>query len=51
MKNLIEALIEYKSTNKAMKPLLCLNQSTGLYLVTIVFSRRFCEVKGLKVIL
>jgi hypothetical protein len=51
MKNLNEAYREYKTTQKDLKPLLCLNQSNGLYLVTIGFSKSYTEQKGLKVIL
>ena len=50
MKQLHEALLELKQTNTELKPLLCLNEITGLYLVTIGFSKGYCETKGLKVI-
>ena len=50
MKLLSQAHQEYKSTPKELKPLLCLNELTGYYIVTIGFSRAYTESKGLKVI-
>jgi hypothetical protein len=51
MKKLSEALHEFKKTNPLLKPRLCLNELTGYYLVTLVFSKAYCESKNLKVIL
>ena len=51
MKQLHLAHQEYKSTAKELRPLLVLNETTGLYLVTIGFSKSYTEKKGLKVIL
>ena len=50
MKNLNDAYQEYKQTPKEFKPLLCLNELTGLYLVVYNFSKKYTEQKGLKVI-
>lgn len=50
MKTLNKAYLEYKNTLKELKPLLCLNKSTGYYIVTIGFSKQYTESKGLKVI-
>ena len=51
MKELHEALSEFNRTNPILKPRLCLNESTGYYLVTLAFSKAYCESKNLKVIL
>lgn len=51
MKNLNEALNEFKKTNPILKPRLCLNESTGMYLVTLGFSKQYCTSQNLKVIL
>jgi len=51
MKQLDKAYLEYKATSKELRPLLCLNETTGLYLVTIGFSKSYTEKKGLKVVL
>lgn len=51
MKTLSEALIEFKKTNPILKPRLCLNENTGLYLVTLAFSKQYCKSQNLKVIL
>jgi hypothetical protein len=51
MKTLSEALIEFKKTNPILKPRLCLNEDTGMYLVIFVFSKQYCESQNLKVIL
>lgn len=51
MKTIYEALQEFKKTNPILKPRLCLNEQTGYYLVTLAFSKAYCESKNLKVIL
>lgn len=51
MKELHEALNEFNKTNPILKPRLCLNEKTGYYLVTLAFSKKYCESKNLKVIL
>ena len=51
MKQLNEALSEFNKTNPVLKPRLCLNENTGLYLVTLAFSKQYCESQNLKVIL
>jgi len=51
MKNLNEALNEFKKTNPLLKPRLCLNENTGMYLVTLGFSAQYCTSQNLKVIL
>ena len=51
MKELHEALREFNRTNPILKPRLCLNESSGYYLVTLAFSKAYCESKNLKVIL
>lgn len=51
MKQLSDALNEFKKTNPILKPRLCLNELTGYYLVTLMFSKNYCESKNLKVIL
>jgi len=51
MKSLNEALKEFKTTNPILKPRLCLNQTTGMYIVTLAFSKQYCESQNLKVIL
>jgi len=47
MKLLSEAYKEYKQTPKELKPHLCLNPQTGLYLVTLAFSKEYISKKGL----
>ncbi len=49
-KSLFAANLEYNNTNQHFKPLLCLIPENGLYIVTLWFSRIYCESKGLKVI-
>jgi len=51
MKQLHEALREFNKTNPILNPRLCLNESTGYYIVTLAFSKKYCESKNLKVIL
>ena len=51
MKSLYEALKEFNKTNPILKPRLCLNESTGMYLVTYGFSAQYCTLQNLKVIL
>jgi len=51
MKQLNEALNEFKKTNSVLKPRLCLNENTGMYLVTLGFSAQYCTLQNLKVIL
>jgi hypothetical protein len=51
MKQLNEALKEFNKTNPILKPRLCLNESTGMYLVTLGFSKQYCTKQNLKVIL
>lgn len=51
MKTIYEALSEFKKTNPILKPRLCLNELTGYYIVTLAFSKAYCESKNLKVIL
>jgi hypothetical protein len=51
MKTIYEALREFNRTNPILKPRLCLNEATGYYLVTLAFSKAYCESKNLKVIL
>jgi hypothetical protein len=51
MKSLSDALHEFKKTSPILKPRLCLNQNTGMYLVTLAFSKQYCESQNLKVIL
>ena len=51
MKTLSEALQEFKKTSPILNPRLCLNELTGCYIVTLMFSKIYCESKNLKVIL
>ena len=51
MKQLNEALKEFNKTNPILKPRLCLNENTGMYLVTLGFSKQYCTAQNLKVIL
>jgi len=51
MKSLNEALKEFNKTNPILKPRLCLNENTGMYLVTLGFSAQYCTSQNLKVIL
>lgn len=48
--NLFKANSEYLSTPKELKPFLVQSPDTGLYHVTIFFSKEFIENKGFKII-
>jgi len=50
MKNLFSAYLEYINIPKWQNPFICLNSSTGLYIVIWGFSKSFIESKGLKVV-